>query len=495
MSTVVNLRKLLDRKQWEPVTPLPFTTAAGTTILPTPPTWPRPMVFMSNGTSTHYLYHPLEDAYIELPGGTLGAHTGASTGVFHPYGPGGTASAGSSTTLTTTLTIPTDLSGYVVRITSGTGAGQERVISSNTLGANSVLTVATAWTTNPDNTSVYVIMSGRFWFLGATGAAVVWKYYDIATNAWTAKSTTSGPASNWGTDGNCTCTSSLGWAGSFDATTNKWNGSFDTGTATAGGAATLTDGGKSWTVNQWANMQVRILSGTGAGQIRTINSNTSTALTVSANWGTNPDATSVYVIEGNDDWIFVAGNNAVTLFRYAISGIAGLSANAQATGDTWITISPGVARAAAGAAGLSLDWIPNSTDARFTTASAIVNGRRLYSFRAGATATLDYYDIPSNAWTNGVAYGQSTVTFTTNTSWAHWKGQIYGHKEATGRFFKFDTAGNTLYPLSTLISAQGAGVLGNGKVFVMSYVDGGTEVTWLYSVKHTSTEVFRMLLI
>ncbi len=41
-----------------------------------------------------------------------------------------------------------------------------------------------------------------------------------------------------------------------------------------------------WTVNQWSNSQVRITAGTGAGQVKTIASNTATALTVSAAWGT-----------------------------------------------------------------------------------------------------------------------------------------------------------------------------------------------------------------
>lgn len=70
----------------------------------------------------------------------------------------------------------------------------------------------------------------------------------------------------------------------------------DTGTATAGGATTLTDSGKSWTTNVYAGFLVRITSGTGSGQIRTISSNTGTVLTVAAAWAVNPDATSVYAI-------------------------------------------------------------------------------------------------------------------------------------------------------------------------------------------------------
>lgn len=490
MGTVVNLRPLLDRTQWESVTPLPAASAAGHFVVATPPEWPLPGAFLSQGTNTHYFYNALEDSWLELPGGTLGAHTGAATGTFHAFGPSGTASAGSSTTLTTTQTIPGDLTGYVVRLTGGTGAGQERVITSNTTGANSVLTTPT-WTTTPDNTTTYVIMSGRFWIMAPTGAAVVWKYYDVATNSWSAKSTTSGPPSNFGTDGNSCTTSTVGWTGTFDTTTNLWGGAFATGTASAGGATTLTDSTKTWTVNQWANMQVRILSGTGAGQSRVVNSNTATELTVSAAWGTNPDATSVYVLEGVDDWIFVAGNNAVTLYRYAINGTAGLAANAQATGDTWITVAPGVARAGAGAAGLSLNYIAGSHDSRFTDESAIVNGRRIYSFRGGATSTLDYYDVPSNAWTSGVSYGRQAATFTTNTSWTeNTNGIFWCQKEATGRFYRYNAARNLLTGVGTNVYPNSTAILGK-KTFILALGD----LTWLYAIRHTGTEMFRMLMI
>lgn len=71
----------------------------------------------------------------------------------------------------------------------------------------------------------------------------------------------------------------------------------DSGTATAGGATTLTDAGKSWTVNAFAGYYVFILAGTGAGQQAAyIVSNTATQLTINTAWATNPDATSQYVI-------------------------------------------------------------------------------------------------------------------------------------------------------------------------------------------------------
>lgn len=76
----------------------------------------------------------------------------------------------------------------------------------------------------------------------------------------------------------------------------------DQGTATAGAASTLTDSSKSWTTNIWTGYQIRIVAGTGAGQTRTVASNTSTVITVSSSWGTNPDTTSQYQI-GWQRWL------------------------------------------------------------------------------------------------------------------------------------------------------------------------------------------------
>lgn len=70
----------------------------------------------------------------------------------------GTATSGGNTTLTqATATFNTTgdgLKGCWVKILSGTGIGQTRMIASNT---GTILTITPAWTTNPDSTSVYAI--------------------------------------------------------------------------------------------------------------------------------------------------------------------------------------------------------------------------------------------------------------------------------------------------------------------------------------------------
>lgn len=89
------------------------------------------------------------------------------------------------------------------------------------------------------------------------------------------------------------------------------------GKATAGASTTLTDSGAgqyggTWTTDMWANYKVRIIRGTGQGQVRTISSNTGTVLTVSSAWHINPDTTSEYYIYGGKAWkeISVTGNLA-----------------------------------------------------------------------------------------------------------------------------------------------------------------------------------------
>lgn len=69
-----------------------------------------------------------------------------------------------------------------------------------------------------------------------------------------------------------------------------------TGTATSGAAKTITDSGQTWGTNSFAGMTIKIISGTGSGQTKTIPSNTATVITVDGNWKTNPDNTSVYEV-------------------------------------------------------------------------------------------------------------------------------------------------------------------------------------------------------
>ena len=457
-----SLRPILDRKQWEMVTPIPVVPAAGSMVVSS--LQPDQLQLFVNSTTVQFIYDPSQDSWLQLPSGALSAFAAGSCGTHHPFGPSGTATSGSATTLTTNLTIPGSIAGYKIRITGGTAAGREETIISNTYGTNSVITFASGATI--DNTSTYVILSGRFWIFTGTAANGL-KYYDVATHTWSAAQSVTGVTAALATDAKIRSTPGLA-------------ADFATGTATSATSTTLTVTGKTWTVNQWTNYQVRITGGTGVGQVRIISSNTATALTVPA-WTVTPDATSTYVIEGCDDFLYLIGGNAVTMFRYSISG------------NAWSTVAPAVARAGAPNLGCSLLWVRSNPDSTWTNESAILNGRRLYSFRGGATALLDVYDIPSNSW-SVLTYKNQAETFTTGSSFDNGlNGTFYAHKDATSRYFQYSTLKNELRPLAWLPYPQGAALVGD-RLFTVDFYDDESRITFLYHVRNSGSEMFRMLL-
>ena len=216
--------------------------------------------------------------------------------------------------------------GYVVRTTGGAGINQVRKILYNTatvltiadpniyawdtfcsptvagtLGMtttaigtqyqieSSVLTVDTAWSVTPDNTSRYVIQSGGIYM--ASGATVVtggltMQYYSVLEDLWYAKSVNNTMVPALSTD----CSLER-----FTENSSIWYN----GRATSGTTTTLTDSTSDWEVNQWAGYQMFIWTGTGRAQIATITSNTATVLTFPT-LGTAPDSTSEYQIVGYD---------------------------------------------------------------------------------------------------------------------------------------------------------------------------------------------------
>ena len=93
----------------------------------------------------------------------------------------------------------------------------------------------------------------------------------------------------------------------FDSSINRNNGTLtnfgttDTGTSTSATDDTLTQTGKTWTVDQWADGTINITGDPGSGQTRTISSNTADTITVSSNWTTNP-TTSDYSLTQAPTW-------------------------------------------------------------------------------------------------------------------------------------------------------------------------------------------------
>lgn len=162
-----------------------------------------------------------------------------------------------------------------------------------------------------------------------------------------------------------------------DSTSRYFIIGFDAGIATSGASTSITDSTKSWSVNRWTNYAVRIMSGTGAGQVRPIASNTSTAITIIGSWDTNPDNTSVYTIQGDPGKVYIQ-----------LGGIAGmLIHNLDSMVESWGRQQDfGIARNASATVAGNLP-IAISTLANATT-TATVTTAHPHQFRIGDLVTV-----------------------------------------------------------------------------------------------------------
>lgn len=169
-----------------------------------------------------------------------------------------------------------------------------------------VLTVDSAWATTPDSTSVFRIQSGMV-LLGsgggttATPAAPFYSLqaYDILTDTWYVL-----PAY---TNNYVAALTDF----SIERTTEN-SSIWERGTVTAHTGTSITDGAHgvdvaSWETDQWVGYWVFLYSGTGAGQIRQITSNTGNTLNWSGAMSPHPGTDSRYLILGFDAGKATAG--------------------------------------------------------------------------------------------------------------------------------------------------------------------------------------------
>lgn len=475
METQNNLA-LLHRKEWQTMMPAPTITAAGSLVLAD--TNHNLALYMATNT-VHYLYHHDEDDYVQITSGTFAVALAAGLcGTFHPWSVNYTANGGTTSTVTVaaaSFNINGNVIGKTIRFLTGTAAnlGLDRTITHITSEAGIgtiTLTLDTPLPAAVVNTDTFKVTSGSFFILnaGTLAATNYFKRFDVGTLAWSNIGITGLPAT-WGTDGKM-------------STPSCANSFYDSGTATSGSATTLVESTRTWTVDQWKNYQVRIVAGTGVGQVRVITSNTGTTLTIAA--GATIDATSQFVIEGDDNAIYIFGNNAVTLYKHDI------------TAGTTSTVSVTAARAGAPIIGMSSDFVGVTGITGWDNVSNIKNGRYIYCLRGG-TSVIDRYDIPTQAWlpTNGVVY-VSPITFTTGNSTV-WDGRyIYIAKEGSAtvpqRIYKFSLRGNYLEPVSTDWYFGGAALVG-AKIWVKNLSSAGT-IKWLYVLQSTSTNLRRIML-
>jgi hypothetical protein len=102
----------------------------------------------------------------------------------------------------------------------------------------------------------------------------------------------------------------------------------DRGTVSSSASqTTVTDSSKAWTTNQWAGAKVKIVSGPGDGEWRSIVSNTATALTITPAFSVTQTTATRYVIYDTPTWTIIGSNPATMTVTDVVvaNGIAYLS--------------------------------------------------------------------------------------------------------------------------------------------------------------------------
>lgn len=206
-----------------------------------------------------------------------------------------TATAGTGTTITLDVSASAVDDFYkndLIFITGGTGIGQARVITGY-VGLVKTATVDT-WATNPDNTSVFVILPAGVSSSSGGGAS--------AADVWTygTRELTSGANLNDLSESDIRNAVGLATA-NLDAQFAgiSGGGALDNGTAQSGTSTSITLRSGANANNEFYKYAlIWIVSGTGASQMRFITEydGTSKTATVDAAWVTTPDNTSVYQI-------------------------------------------------------------------------------------------------------------------------------------------------------------------------------------------------------
>jgi hypothetical protein len=484
MSEAQNNVQLAHRKEWQTMTPVDTTTAAGMFVVNDNANVSRFAMYVCSAT-VHYLYDHLNDAWLPIASGAFTpALTSGACGTYCDWSPAYTATGGSTTTITVALNTH-NINGYVVGQTveflSGTAAniGLRKTITAisttGVAGSTITLTFTSACPSVVANNDTFRIMSGSFFIFTSGVVASSFKRFDIGTMSWGSFLSITNLAATWGTDGRMVTPGMVGV-------------SYDSGTADADSSTTALEcDGKNWTADQWIGYQVRITGGTGMGQIRVITDNDTDTLTIGA--GTDLDATSTFVIEGDENAIYLMGNNTTTTVKYSISG------------NSWANLSPTTARAGNAVAGMSGDFVGVTGDTGWADITNIKNGRYIYSFR-GATSVLDRLNI--NGGTAGVptwevvTYQPSLQTWATGvgTDWDAGTPDIHIAKEGTAaipqRFYKFDVVKNTMIPITSDWFLGGAALLGN-KVWIRC-LSSSNLVKWLYVLQSTSQNLRRIML-
>lgn len=401
MTVTNNLVQQVDLPVWEWCRFAPEATAATYTMCSPEISGAQYIYYM--GATNLWRYDTISDGWQRLAGPQIPVSTVGATRYSYYGGYRGNVLSATNTTVTIPGLMGNKLVGKTIRITSGTGAGQEREIKSithsvvefgvastttnatqimdnqtipkkwlinqwagyqcrvvfgtgdtqvrrilynsqNTLYFNDVnwqaydswnntgfsaiapnaapatntnysieksVAVVDAWTTNPDASSKFVVLSGAVWlYTGRTvanGSAAI-QYYDTLSDTWIIKMCTGGLQNTVTvTDASIERTGEIG--GAFDS-----GDCDDTSTS-----MTMQDTTKTWLTDRYARYQIRVKdTATETEQRRRIVGNTTDTLYINKPWDSTPTSACTYEIYGDTNAIWMVGNARAQILKYLI---------------------------------------------------------------------------------------------------------------------------------------------------------------------------------
>jgi hypothetical protein len=173
---------------------------------------------------------------------------------------------------------------------------------------SNIITVDSNWTTAPDATSQFVILSDGIWYINTAGGAGFYTttYYDVIADIWYNKTSTN---------------NLFGAQMQTDASSERfleYPNHFLIDTATSATANTLTHTSISLSANQYANCALNILSGTGMGQYRAIIANNANTFFIGKKWDITPDSTSQFAISRDVNNFYWNGGGQAAIFQYDV---------------------------------------------------------------------------------------------------------------------------------------------------------------------------------
>jgi hypothetical protein len=173
---------------------------------------------------------------------------------------------------------------------------------------SNIVTVDSNWAIQPDSTSNFVIMSDGIWMITSNASAPFYsfQYYDVGADIWYLKTNSGGIFS-----------AALGTDVAMEIIPES-SSPLLTGSVFSANSGILTDSSLNLTPTTYANYELRIISGSGIGQTRTILSNNSGSFFPVRNFDTIPASGDTYGVYKDVNKIFLVGNNASAIAQYEV---------------------------------------------------------------------------------------------------------------------------------------------------------------------------------